>query len=97
MSALYEESHRRPQRQFDTQRLGRSIEERLFRTALTDDDRAFIAQLDLFSLATVDSRGEPNCSYKGGDPGFVRLRTHYAVVERSKFAPHEGTVTPGPN
>ena len=73
MSALYEESHRRLQRQFDTQRLADRIEERLFRTVLTDDDRAFIERLDLFFLATVNSRGEPSCSYKGGDPGFVRV------------------------
>ena len=72
MSALYEESHRQLQRRFDTQRLADRIEERLFRTALTDDDRAFIERLDLFFLATVNSRGEPSCSYKGGDPGFVR-------------------------
>jgi predicted pyridoxine 5'-phosphate oxidase superfamily flavin-nucleotide-binding protein len=72
MSALYEGSHRRLQQQFDTQRLADRIEERLFRTALTDEDRAFIERLDLFFLATVNSRGEPSCSYKGGDPGFVR-------------------------
>jgi predicted pyridoxine 5'-phosphate oxidase superfamily flavin-nucleotide-binding protein len=73
MSALYEESHRRLQRQFDTERLADRIEQRLFRTALTDEDRAFIERLDLFFLATVNSRGEPSCSYKGGDPGFVRV------------------------
>ena len=49
------------------------IEERLFRTALTGEDRAFIERLDLFFLATVNSRGEPSCSYKGGDAGFVRV------------------------
>jgi predicted pyridoxine 5'-phosphate oxidase superfamily flavin-nucleotide-binding protein len=73
MSALYEDSHRRLQHQFDTQRLADRIEERLFRTALTDEDSAFIGRLDLFFLATVNSRGEPSCSYKGGDPGFVRV------------------------
>jgi predicted pyridoxine 5'-phosphate oxidase superfamily flavin-nucleotide-binding protein len=73
MSVLYEESHRRLQRQFDTERLADRIEQRLFRTALTDEDRAFIERLDLFFLATVNSRGEPSCSYKGGDPGFVRV------------------------
>lgn len=73
MSALYEDSHRRLQQQFDTQRLADRIEQRLFRTALTDEDRAFIERLDLFFLATVNSRGEPSCSYKGGDPGFVRV------------------------
>jgi len=73
MSALYEDSHRRLQQQFDTQRLADRIEERLFRRALTDEDRAFIERLDLFFLATVNSRGEPSCSYKGGDAGFVRV------------------------
>jgi len=73
MSALYEDSHRRLQQQFDTQRLADRIEERLVRTALTDEDRAFIERLDLFFLATVNSRGEPSCSYKGGDAGFVRV------------------------
>jgi predicted pyridoxine 5'-phosphate oxidase superfamily flavin-nucleotide-binding protein len=73
MSALYEQSHRQLQQQFDTQRLADRIEQRLFRSALTDDDRAFIERLDLFFLATVNSRGEPSCSYKGGDPGFVRV------------------------
>ena len=73
MASFYEESHRRLQLQFDTQRLADRIEERLFRPALTDDDRAFIERLDMFFLATVNSRGEPNCSYKGGDPGFVRV------------------------
>jgi uncharacterized protein len=73
MSALYEASHRRLQEQFDTQRLADRIEERLLRSALTADDRTFIERLDLFFLATVNSRGEPSCSYKGGDPGFVRV------------------------
>jgi hypothetical protein len=73
MSALYEDSHRELQRRFDTERLANRIEERLFRRALTDDDRAFIERLDLFFLATVNGRGEPSCSYKGGAPGFVRV------------------------
>jgi predicted pyridoxine 5'-phosphate oxidase superfamily flavin-nucleotide-binding protein len=73
MSALYEDSHRRLQTRFDTQRLADRIEERLFRTALTDEDKAFVERLDLFFLATVNAKGEPSCSYKGGDPGFVRV------------------------
>jgi predicted pyridoxine 5'-phosphate oxidase superfamily flavin-nucleotide-binding protein len=73
MSALYEDSHRRLQKQFDTERLADRIEQRLLRRALTDEDRAFIERLDMFFLATVNSKGEPTCSYKGGDPGFVRV------------------------
>jgi predicted pyridoxine 5'-phosphate oxidase superfamily flavin-nucleotide-binding protein len=73
MSKLFHESHRQLQRQFDTERLADRIEERLFREFLTDDDRAFIGRMDMFFLATADAAGRPNCSYKGGDPGFVRV------------------------
>jgi uncharacterized protein len=80
MSILYDESHRRLQRQFDTERLADRIEERLARASLTDDDRAFIESLDLFFLATVNANGEPSCSYKGGDPGFVRVPDPQTLV-----------------
>jgi uncharacterized protein len=80
MSVLYERSHRELQRRFDTERLADRIEQRLFRTALTDEDRGFIERLDLFFLATVNSRGEPTCSYKGGDPGFVRVLDPQTLV-----------------
>ncbi len=73
MSKLFQECHRQLQRQFDTERLADRIEERLFRERLTDDDRAFIERMDMFFLATADAAGRPNCSYKGGDPGFVRV------------------------
>ena len=73
MSRMYTESHRQLQRQFDTVRLADRIEERLCRDHITDDDRAYIERMDMFFLATADAAGHPNCSYKGGDPGFVRV------------------------
>jgi uncharacterized protein len=73
MSKLFGPSHRQLQRQFDTERLADRLEQRLFREHITDDDRAFIERMDLFFLATADAAGRPNCSYKGGDPGFVRV------------------------
>jgi predicted pyridoxine 5'-phosphate oxidase superfamily flavin-nucleotide-binding protein len=74
MSKLYRDSHRRLQRRFDTERLADRIEQRLCRDHLSADDRAFIERLDMFFLATADANGQPNCSYKGGDPGFVRVQ-----------------------
>jgi hypothetical protein len=73
MSKLYTDSHRRLQQEFDTQRLADRIEERLLRDHITSDDRTFIERMDMFFLATADAAGRPNCSYKGGDPGFVRV------------------------
>jgi predicted pyridoxine 5'-phosphate oxidase superfamily flavin-nucleotide-binding protein len=73
MSGLYHESSRELQDRFDTRRLADRIEERLVRDTIDDDDRAFIERQDMFFLATVDADGRPQCSYKGGDPGFVRV------------------------
>src|SRR5260370_23344728 len=73
MTALYHDAQRRLQDQFDTRRLADRIEERLVHDHLDEDDAAFITARDMFFLATVDPQGRPNCSYKGGDPGFVRV------------------------
>jgi uncharacterized protein len=73
MSRLYEEGHRELQRQFDTQRLADRLEQVTYHTVITPEDREFIERRDMFFLATADAQGRPNCSYKGGDPGFVRV------------------------
>ena len=49
------------------------IEQRLVADCVADADRAFIEAADMFFLATVDQDGQPSCSYKGGEPGFVRV------------------------
>jgi len=71
--ALYHEGSRRLQDRFDTRRLADRIDERLVRETIDDDDRAFIEARDMFFIATADEEGRPQCSYKGGDPGFVRV------------------------
>jgi len=43
------------------------------RDTIDADDRAFIERQDMFFLATCDPAGQPQCSYKGGEPGFVRV------------------------
>jgi predicted pyridoxine 5'-phosphate oxidase superfamily flavin-nucleotide-binding protein len=80
LSKLYRESHRILQRRFDTERLASRIEERLVHDFIGSDERAFIEQLDMFFLATVDGAGYPSCSYKGGDPGFVRVLDERTLV-----------------
>jgi uncharacterized protein len=61
------------QDRFDTRRLADRIEERLVRTTIGKEERAFIERMEMFFLATADAEGRPQCSYKGGDPGFVRV------------------------
>jgi uncharacterized protein len=69
----YHEGARRLQDRFDSRRLADSLAERLSRTAFTEEDRAFIESRNMFFLATADATGQPDCSYKGGVPGFVRV------------------------
>jgi len=73
MTELYHDAQRRLQDRFDTRRLADRIEERLVHDFIDEDDAEFILGRDMFFLATVDPMGRPNCSYKGGDPGFVRV------------------------
>jgi predicted pyridoxine 5'-phosphate oxidase superfamily flavin-nucleotide-binding protein len=69
----YHDGHRELQDRFDTRRIADRLEEVTYRTRLTDDDAARISAADMFFLATADASGAPDCSYKGGDPGFVRV------------------------
>ena len=57
---------------FHTRLLADRIDERLVKTSIDEGDREFIHARDQFFLATVNARGQVNCSYKGGEPGFVR-------------------------
>jgi predicted pyridoxine 5'-phosphate oxidase superfamily flavin-nucleotide-binding protein len=69
----YHDASRELQDRFDTRRLADRIDERIVHTTIDDDDRAFIERADMFFIATADAEGRPQCSYKGGDPGFVRV------------------------
>ena len=73
MSAVYHGGSRRLQDRFDTRRLADRIAERIVSETIDDGDRAFIEARDMFFLATADADGNPQCSYKGGEPGFVRV------------------------
>ena len=73
MSILYHDGNRQLQDRFDSRRISDRLEEKLTRTAFTDDDKAFIESAAYFFIATADAQGRPDCSFKGGMPGFVRV------------------------
>jgi uncharacterized protein len=68
---IYHDGARELQDRFDTRRLADRIEQVKVHASITAEDRAFIERMDMFFLATADADGRPQCSYKGGDPGFV--------------------------
>jgi predicted pyridoxine 5'-phosphate oxidase superfamily flavin-nucleotide-binding protein len=80
MSIVYSPASRALQDRFDTRRLADRLVDVTVHDRFTADDRHFIEQLDMFFIATVDASGQPTCSYKGGDPGFVRVIDETTLV-----------------
>ena len=73
MSEMFGAQHRTLQDEFDTRRLADLIEGGFVHKEVDEPSKAFIESRDMFFLATVDHRGQPTVSYKGGDPGFVKV------------------------
>jgi uncharacterized protein len=73
VSAFYNRGNRSLQDRFDSRRLADRLESRKVTDRIDASDREFIASVDMLFIATADERGRPNCSYKGGDPGFVHV------------------------
>jgi predicted pyridoxine 5'-phosphate oxidase superfamily flavin-nucleotide-binding protein len=70
---MYHDGSRQLQDKYATRKLADRLVEVVARTAFNDDDTVFIHSRPLFFLATADAEGRPDCSYKGGRPGFVRV------------------------
>jgi predicted pyridoxine 5'-phosphate oxidase superfamily flavin-nucleotide-binding protein len=81
MSHAYHPGSRQLQDRFDTRRLADRLQERFLSDArIGADDRVFIERMDMFFLATADADGRPQCSYKGGAPGFVQVLDEHTVA-----------------
>ena len=71
-SIMFHEGNRRLQDQFESRRISDRLEQ-FSRKEFTPDDRVFIESAPYFFLATADAEGRPDCSFKGGMPGFVAV------------------------
>jgi uncharacterized protein len=80
MSSMYGKGALQLQGRFDAERLAERLEQRIVSDRIDDAAREFIERMDMFFLATVDAAGRPQCSYKGGDPGFVRVLDECTVA-----------------
>ena len=78
--AMYHDGMRELQDLRETRTLADRMEQVIVRTAFTDEDRAFIARCPMFFIATADADGVPDCSYKGGLPGFVRVLDEHTLA-----------------
>jgi predicted pyridoxine 5'-phosphate oxidase superfamily flavin-nucleotide-binding protein len=72
VSVFFGAAHRELQDRHGTRRLANRLEE-LSHAVFEPPERAFIENVAMFFLSTVDDAGQPTVSYKGGAPGFVRF------------------------
>ena len=80
---LYHERNRELQDRFDSRRIADRLEQVTVHDRFSDDDQAFVKRCAMFFLATADAAGQPDVSYKGGLPGFLRI-----VDDRTLAFPH---------
>lgn len=80
MSRLFGPEHRALQDHFESRPMADRIEQIGNKPEVDDVARAFIESRDMFFLSSVDHQGRPTVSYKGGDPGFVRVVDPSTVV-----------------
>ncbi len=80
MTELFGDQHRAWQDAFGTRQLADHIEQAGVMCTIGKYERRFISSRDMFFLSTIDDRGQPTVSYKGGDPGFVRVIDEKTLV-----------------
>jgi uncharacterized protein len=70
---MYHDGSRELQDRFDSRRIADRLEQITVHDTFSEDDRTFIERSPMFFLATAGPDGWPDCSYKGGQPGFVQV------------------------
>lgn len=71
--SMYHAGNRELQREFGSTDLADRLEQKLARDRFGESDKAFIEGASFFFLATASAAGEPDCSFKAGPKGFVRI------------------------
>ncbi|MGH8650678.1 MAG: pyridoxamine 5'-phosphate oxidase family protein [Gammaproteobacteria bacterium] len=73
MSEFFGAHQRDLQERFETRAMADRVATITVHAEVQEQDKLFIESRDMFFLASVDERGQPTCSYKGGEPGFVQV------------------------
>ena len=83
---MYHQGQRELQDRFASRALADRLDETLRRDRFNDADKAFVEESPFFFLATADAERRPDCSFKGGLPGFVRI----AAPDLMMFPDYDG-------
>lgn len=78
--SIYHDGMRRLQDARETRRIADRLETVIVHSTFTAEDREFIQRCPMVFVATADAAARPDCSYKGGLPGFVRVIDDHTLV-----------------
>lgn len=70
---MYHDGSRALQDAFGSRKLADRLMTELSRGRFNESDKQFVESASFFFLATADAQGRPDCSFKGGLPGFARV------------------------
>jgi uncharacterized protein len=73
LSIYYGKQQRALQAKFGTEKMADRIEQLASHNEFNDDAKGFIEHSEMFFLTTINDKGQPTVSYKGGDMGFVKV------------------------
>lgn len=77
--SMFHEGNRTLQDRYGGRAVADKIVEMVESETISDDFRAFIESVPFFFLAT-SANGNTDCSFKGGDPGFVRVTSPSTLI-----------------
>ncbi len=80
MTFQHGKGSREIQDRFDTRRLADAITSRTIHDVITPNDAGFIGRVDMFFIASQGADGNLDCSYKGGEPGFVKVVDEHTIA-----------------
>ncbi len=80
MSIHYSKQHRALQVQFGTEKMADRIEQLASHNEFNDDAKGFIEHSEMFFLTTINDKGQPTVSYKGGDMGFIKVLNSNTLI-----------------
>lgn len=80
MSFEHSNGSREIQDRFDTRRLADAITSRTLQSVISSRDADFIGRMDMFFIASQGPDGGLDCSYKGGEPGFVKVVDDHTIA-----------------
>jgi len=80
LERFYTDTQRQLQKDNDCEKLGAAVVKAIVTDVIPEEQMPFIQSRDFFFLSTVNSKGEPTVSYKGGPVGVLHIENEGQII-----------------